>query len=91
MTYKNWIETFEIVAKCNGGVDANADQVYGSHSEIGFDFNSTPSADDLRKLSKMGWHIAHDDDDFLWQACDDLTDEQVIMLFEYFNSIFIYV
>ena len=90
MTYKQLLETLTIAAKYNGGIDADADQLYGSYKEIGIDFDNTPSAEELRKLSKMGWHITHDDDDILWQTCDDLTDEQVIMLFEYHNRIFLY-
>ena len=90
MTYKQLIETLEIVSKYNDGINADADQIYGTYKEIGIDFDNIPSAGELRKLSKMGWHIAHDDDDFLWQNCDDLTDEQVISLFEYYNRIFLY-
>lgn len=90
MTYKQLIETLEIVAKYNGGIDVDADQIYGSYKEIGIDFDNTPSAEELRKLSKMGWHITHNDDDFLWHACDTLTDEQVIMMFECYNRIFLY-
>lgn len=90
MTYKQLIETLEIVAKYNGGIDADADQIYGSYKEIGIDFDNTPSAEELRKLSKMGWHITNNDDDFLWRACDTLTDEQVIRMFECYNRIFLY-
>ena len=94
MTYKQLIETLEMAAKYDGGLDHECFEMWAEHDEHGIRFNQTPTADELRKLSKMGWNIGCDalynEEKFeKWEHCDTLTDEELIDLFEeYSRSIF---
>lgn len=93
MTYRQIIETFTIVAKYNGGIDNECFQIWARRGVYGIIFNETPSADDLRKLSKMEWLLGNDtdlddNDAEKWQNSDKLSDEELIALFEIYNGIF---
>lgn len=96
ITYKNLIETLEIAAKYDGGLDNNCWSMWAEHDEHGIDFKETPTADELRKLSKMGWLLGCDadyneEDSDKWEHCDTLTDEELIDLFkEHGDSIYKY-
>lgn len=94
MTYNQLIETLEIAAKYDGGLDKNCWTMWARYDEHGISFNETPTADELRKLSKMGWHLGHDadyneEDSDKWEHSDSLTDEEIINLFkEHGDSIY---
>lgn len=96
MTYKQLIETLEIAAKYDYGLDYDCNVMWAHHDEHGIYFKQTPTAEDLRKLSKMGWLLGSDDDydeedSDKWEHSDSLTDEELIDLFkEHGDSIYKY-
>lgn len=96
MTYKQLIETLEIAAKYNGGLGHGCYEMWAEHDEHGITFSQTPTADELRKLSKMGWLLGSDadykeEDSDKWERSDSLTDEEIINMFkEHGDSIYKY-
>lgn len=97
MTYKELIETLEIVAKYDGGLDKDCLRMWATHDEHGISFDSkwNVSAEDLRKLAKMGWGLScdndYDEDVFeKWENPDSLSDEEIVELFSDYNGIYKY-
>jgi len=104
MTYQDWIETFKIAAKCNGGVNCICSEMWKTRHEQGIGFINTPSASDLRKLSRMHWFLGsplrrnyygqiikptNRNDDYKWlYKIDNLSDEELIELFAKYKSIY---
>lgn len=94
MTYKQLIETFEIVAKYDGGLEKDCLRmwaVYDEHGiEFGYDWNV--SVEDIRKLAAMGWKLGCDalltEEDYeKWENYKDLTDEELVELFNEYKGI----
>lgn len=97
MKYKELIETFEIIAKYDGGLDAECLSMWAEHDEHGISFDSkwNVSAEDLRKLAKMGWGLGCDaefDEEASekWDNSDSLSDEELVELFSDYNGIYCY-
>ena len=97
MTYKELIETLEIVAKYDGGLDKDCLKMWSAHDEHGISFDSkwNVSAEDLRKLAKMGWGLGcdtdYDEEVFeKWENPDSLSDEEIVELFSDYNGIYKY-
>ncbi len=88
MTYQQLIETLEIASKYNGGLDHECFEMWAEHDEHGIYFKKTPTAEELRKLSKMGWCLGYsssyicEEDSEKWEHADSLTNEELIELFE---------
>lgn len=86
MTYRQLIETLEIAAKYDGGLDHECFEMWAEHDRHGIIFRQAPTANELRKLSKMGWLIGcydcNNEKLEKWEHCDTLTDEELIDLFE---------
>jgi len=94
MTYRQLAESIEIFAKYNGGLDVECTEMYAEHDEHGISLNTTPSADDLRKLQKYGWLLGcdaelNDEDFYKWENSDKLSDSEIIELFENYNGFFL--
>jgi len=94
MTYKQLIESIEIFAKYNGGLDAECLDMYAEHDEHGITLRETPSADDLRKLQKYGWNLGCDadyneEDSEKWENADKLSDNDIVELHENYNGFYL--
>jgi len=97
MTYRQLIETLEIVAKYDGGLDKECYKMWAEHDEHGITFDSKweVSAEDIRKLAAMNWGLGCDGDydeetDVQWENYDKLSDEELIKLFKEYNGIYTY-
>lgn len=97
MTYKELIETLEIVAKYDGGLDKECDVMWAEHDEHGivFDRRWDVSAEDIRKLAAMGWGLGcdddydEDDDSFdKWENYDEISDKELVEIFKEYNGIY---
>ena len=93
MTYRQLLESIEIFAKYNGGLDAECLEMYAEHDEHGISLKETPSASDLRKLQKYGWLLGCDamyneEDSEKWGNADKLTDNDIIELYKSYNGFF---
>jgi hypothetical protein len=98
MTYKDLIETIEIIKKYDES--SNCYSIWAQHEEIGFTFEYewNVSAKDIRRLAEMGWSLAgdelydEDDDRFeKWENYKNVSDEELMKIFKDFNSISIFV
>ena len=94
MTYRQLVESIEIFAQYNGGLDAVCSEMYAEHDEHGIDLISTPSAGDLRKLQKYGWLLGCDaeynsEDAERWENSDKLSDSEIVELFENYNGLYL--
>lgn len=94
MTYRQLVESIEIFAKYNGGLDAECLEMYAEHDEHGISLEKTPSASDLRKLQKYGWQLGCDamfnEEDFeKWENADKLTDNEIIQLYECYDGFYL--
>lgn len=97
MTYKQLIETLEIVAKYDGGLDSDCGLMWSEHDEhgISFGYNWNVSAKDIRKLAAMGWGLGSDgeyDEEAgeKWDNYENLSDEELVELFKDYNGIYKY-
>lgn len=97
MTYKELIETLEIVAKYDGGLDAKCLTMWAEHDEHGISFDSQWNWDpkDVRRFAEMGWCLGsdgeYDEDDFVkWENYENLSDEELVELFKCYNGIYTY-
>lgn len=96
-TYKDLIETFEIVAKYDGGLENKCLNMWAAHDEHGISFDSKWELDpkDVRRLAEMGWCLGCDDeydedDSEKWENYKNLSDEELIELFKCYNGIYTY-
>ena len=64
MTYKELIETLEIVAKYDGGLDSDCLKMWAEHDEhgISFDYKWDWDPKDVRRLAEIGWGLGSDDE-----------------------------
>lgn len=97
MTYRELIETLELIAKYDGGLDSDCLNMWAEHDEHGISFNSkwNVSAKDLRKLAAMGWGLGsdgdYDEEAFeKWENYEKLSDEEIVELFSDYNGIYTY-
>lgn len=95
MKYKDLIETIQIVAKYNGGLDKECCEMWTSHEEHGINIKDTSkvSAEDIRRLAKMGWGLGCDDDydeedSDKWENYESLSDEELKELFARYDGIY---
>ena len=98
MTYKDLIETIEIIKKYDES--PNCYSIWAQHEEIGFTFKNkwNVSAKDIRRLAEIGWSLGSDyeydeeNKDFeKWENYKNLSDEELISIFKNYNSISIFV
>ena len=100
MKYKDLLRTIEIVAKYNGGMDAECLQMWAEHDEHGIlfpyrNYDGCVDAKDLRELLSMGWHFesecAYDE-----ETCDriaryeSLSDTELVEIFMESKGIYKY-
>ena len=97
MTYKELIETLEIVAKYDGGLDSDCLKMWAVHDEHGISFDHKWDLDpkDVRRLAEIGWGLGCDDeydedDSEKWQNHKNLSDEELMELFKCYNGIYKY-
>lgn len=97
LTYKDLIETFEIIAKYDGGLESKCTNMWAEHDEHGISFDSDWDLDpkDIRRLAEMGWGLGSDgefdEDDFdKWEHHERLSDEKLVELFKCYNGIYTY-
>ena len=99
MTYKDLIETLEILKKYDDE-SPNCYSIWADYEEIGFSFKKSwnVSAKDIRRLAEMGWSLACDylydenDDRFeKWENYKNVSDEELIKIFKDFNSISMFI
>lgn len=97
MTYKDLIETIQIVAKYNGGLDKECCEMWVAYEEHGIRIKNAKkvSAVDLRRLAEMGWHLGCDaeyneEDSEKWENCESLSDEEIVELFSEYGGIYKY-
>lgn len=95
MKYKDLIETIQIVAKYNGGLDKECYEMWAEHDEHGIRIKNAKdvSAADLRRLSAMGWLLGCDadydeEDSEKWENCESLSDEELVELFSKYDGIY---
>lgn len=95
MTYKDLIETFKIVAKYDGGLEESCSRMWAVHDEHGIEFDSKWELDpkDIRRLAEMGWGLGcdaeFDEEDYeKWSHHENLSDEELVELFNCYNGIF---
>lgn len=100
MKYKDLIETLRIVAKYDGGLDNECYKFWGTHDEIGIEFGHywNVSAKDIRRLAEMGWSLGcdgnYDENNEAfekWENYKDLSDDELVSIFNEFKTISIFV
>lgn len=98
MTYKDLIETIEIIRKYD--TLPGCYTIWATYEEFGFEIQRdwNMSAKDIRRLAEMGWSLRSDDEydennkDFeKWENYKELSDEELVEIFKRFNSISIFV
>lgn len=97
MKYKDLIETIQIVAKYNGGLEADCYEMWAEHDEHGINIKDTSkvSVEDIRRLAEIGWQLGCDadyneEDSEKWENCESLSDEELVELFSEYGGIYKY-
>lgn len=97
MTYKDLIETIQIVAKYNGGLDEVCCEMWAEHDEHGITFKDVTkvSVEDIRRLAAIGWGLGCDseydeEDSEKWENYESLSDEELKELFSRYDGIYKY-
>lgn len=97
MKYKDWIETLQIAAKYDGGLDKDCLQMWAEHDEhgISFDYKWKLDPKDVRRLAEMGWGLGSDgeydeEDANKWENHEELSDEELVELFSCYNGVYTY-
>lgn len=97
MTYKELIETLEIIAKYDGGLDNECLIMWAAHEEHGFGFKKTwnVEAKDIRRLAEIGWGLGSDDEydeeeSEKWKHPENLSDEELVEIFNNYSGIYTY-
>ena len=95
MKYKDLIETIQIVAKYNGGLDEVCCEMWAEHDEHGINIKDTSkvSVEDIRRLAEIGWQLGCDadydeEDSEKWENYKNLSDEELVELFSKYDSIY---
>lgn len=97
MNYKDLIETIQIVAKYNGGLEADCYEMWAEHDEHGIRIKNAKdvSAADIRRLAEIGWQLGCDadyneEDSEKWENYKNLSDEELKELFSEYGGIYKY-
>jgi hypothetical protein len=97
LSYKNIIRTFEIFAAHDGGLEKDCLRMWAEHDEHGIGYSKlTPfSVEEVREIQSMGgWHLGCDDEydenDFEKWENKEISDEELMELWNSYTGIYTY-
>lgn len=95
MTYGQIIETLQILAKYDGGLSAECEQMWADYDEHGIIISHKEqfTIEDIRKLASFGWSLGCDaeyneEDDEIWVDYKNQSDDALREVFLNYDGIF---